>query len=195
MMAKYFGDVVGDREGRQRAARHQQLLADFDDLDELRRVAVEVDHVAGLTGCDRAGVHGHANVGLGEGGSVVGAVAAHGDQLALGLLFADELQLVLRRCLGEEIVHAGFGGDGGRGHRVVAGDHDGPDTHAAKLVEAFADAALDDILELDDAEQAGRRGQRQAACRRPWRSRRISTAVHGRFRESAPFFEEASPLT
>ncbi|HMS62281.1 MAG TPA: hypothetical protein PKD63_08370, partial [Solirubrobacteraceae bacterium] len=41
-------DVVGDRERGQRAAGDQQLLADLDDLDELRRVGVEVDHVPRL---------------------------------------------------------------------------------------------------------------------------------------------------
>ena len=41
-----LGDVVGDRERGQRAAGDQQLLADLDDLDQLRRVRVEVDHVA-----------------------------------------------------------------------------------------------------------------------------------------------------
>src|SRR5665213_91694 len=40
-----LGDVVRDREGRQRAAGDQELLADLDDLDQLRRVGVEVDHV------------------------------------------------------------------------------------------------------------------------------------------------------
>ena len=43
-----LGHVVGDGERRERAARHQQLLADLDDLDELGRIGVEVDHVAGL---------------------------------------------------------------------------------------------------------------------------------------------------
>ena len=43
-----LGHVVGDAEGGQRAARHQQLLADLHDLDELGRVGVEVDHVARL---------------------------------------------------------------------------------------------------------------------------------------------------
>ena len=148
-----LGDVVGDREGRQRAARHQQLLADLDDLDELRRVAVEVDHVAGLAGGDRAGVHGDADIGLGERRRVVGAVAAHGDELALRLFLAHQRQLHLRRCLGEEIVDAGLGGNGSRRQRVVAGDHHGADAHAAQFGEALADAALDDVLELDDAEQ------------------------------------------
>ena len=43
-----FGHVVGDREGRERAARHQELFADLDDLDELGRIGVEIDHVAGF---------------------------------------------------------------------------------------------------------------------------------------------------
>ena len=47
-------DVVGDRERRQRAAGDEQLLADLDDVDELGRVGVEVDHVAGLLGGRRA---------------------------------------------------------------------------------------------------------------------------------------------
>src|SRR5271167_4961979 len=43
-----FRYVIGDAESRQRAARHQQLLANLDDFNELRRVAVEVHHVTGF---------------------------------------------------------------------------------------------------------------------------------------------------
>ena len=75
-------DVVGHRERRQRAAGDQQLLADLDDVDQLRRVGVEVDHVAGLLGRGRPGVHRDADVGLGERRRVVGAVAAHRDHPA-----------------------------------------------------------------------------------------------------------------
>ena len=148
-----FRHVVGDRKRGQRAARHQQLLADLDDLDELGRIGVEIDHVAGLARSLRAGIHGDADVGLRQCRRVVGAVAAHGDELALGLLVADEPQLVLGRRLRQEIVDAGFRGDCRRGHRIVAGDHDRADAHAAQLGEALADAALDDVLELDDAEE------------------------------------------
>ena len=77
--------VVGDREGRQRAARHQELLADPHHLDQLGRVAVEVDHVAGLPRGLGTGVHGHADVGLRQRRRVVRAVAAHGDQPSRGL--------------------------------------------------------------------------------------------------------------
>ena len=98
--------VVGDRERGQRAARHQQLLADLDDLDQLGRIAVEIDHVAGLARRHGAGVHRHADIGLGQRRRVVGAVAAHRDQLALRLLVADQLELGFRRRLGEEVVDA-----------------------------------------------------------------------------------------
>ena len=147
-------DVVRDAEGRQRAAGHEQLFADLDDLDQLRRVAVEVDHVAGLARGLRAGVHGDAHVGLRERRRVVGAVADHRDQLAALLLLADARELVLGLGLGDEVVHARLGGDGGGGERIVAGDHHGADAHRAELLEPLLDAALDDVLEQDDAEDA-----------------------------------------
>ena len=163
-----LGDVVGDGEGGQRAAGHEELLADLDDLDELGGVGVEVDHVAGFFGGLGAGVHGDAYVGLGERGRVVGAVAGHGDELALGLLALDEVHLVFGLGFGQEVVDAGFAGDGGGGERVVAGDHDGADAHGAELREALFHAALDDVLEVDDAEGVAvfgdDQGRAAAAC-------------------------------
>ena len=162
-----LGDVVRDRERRQRAARDQQLLADLDDLDQLRRVGVEVDHVAGLLRGGRAGVHRHADVGLRERRRVVRAVAGHRDHPALRLLLLDQRHLRLGRRLGEEVVDAGLLGDLGGGDAVVAGDHHRADAHPAQLVEALAHAALDDVLEVDDAEHVVVPGddERRAALR------------------------------
>ncbi len=53
-IAKYFATSLAMRERRDRAARDQQLLADRDDLEQLRRVRVEVDHVGRLLGRRRA---------------------------------------------------------------------------------------------------------------------------------------------
>ena len=149
-----FGDIVGDGKRGERAAGHEELFADGDDFDELGGVAVQVHHVAGFLGGHGAGVHGEAHVGLGESGCVVGAVAGHGDEAAAGLLFFDQVHLVFGRGLGEEIVDAGFGGDGGGGQRVIAGDHDGADAHVAELLEALAHAALDDVFQVHDAQGA-----------------------------------------
>ncbi len=160
-----LGDVVGDGKRGQRAARHQQLLADRHHLDQLGRVAVQVHHVAGFLGGHGAGVHGQADIGLGQRGRVVGAVAGHGHQAAAGLLLLDQVHLVFGRGLRQEVVHAGFGGDGGGGQRVVAGDHDGADAHGAQLLEALAHAALDDVFQMHDAQRAVAIGhhQRRAA--------------------------------
>ena len=163
MIAKYFATSFAMLKRRQRAARHQQLFPDLHDLDELRRVAVEIDHVAGFARGLRAGVHRHADIGLRESGRVVRAVAGHGDEPALRLLVADAPQFVLGRGLRHEIIHAGFRGDRAGGERVVAGDHDGADAHFAKLREAFLDAAFDDVFQLDHAERFASFARRRAA--------------------------------
>src|ERR1035437_253632 len=147
-----FRHIVRDAERGQRTARDEQLFADLDDLDELRRIRVEVHHIAGFFGGLRAGVHGHADIGLREGRGVIGAVADHGDHAPATLFFADEREFVFGRGLGQKIVHARFGGDGGGGELVVAGDHNGADAHFAELRKAFLDAAFDDVLEMNDAE-------------------------------------------
>ena len=141
--------VVGDREGRDRAACNEQLLADADDLDQLRRVGVEVDHVGRFLRRCGAGVHGEPDVGLSERGGVVRAVAGHRDEVALGLEVADDVDLVLWLGLGDEIVHAGLLRDGGRRQLVVACDHDRADAHAAELGKALAHARLHGVLEVD----------------------------------------------
>ena len=146
--------VVGDAEGRQRAARHEKLLADLDDLDQLGRVRVEVDHVARFFRRLRARIHGDRDVGLGEGGRVVGAVAGHGDQPPAFLMLADQLELGFGRRFGEEVVHARFGGNRGGGQRIVAGDHDRLDAHLPQFGEALLHATFHDVLELDDAQHA-----------------------------------------
>src|ERR1039458_9217398 len=156
-----FGDIVGDGKRGERAARHEELFADGDDLDELGGIAVEVHHIAGFLGGHGAGVHRQADIGLGEGGGVVGAVTGHGDEASSGLLLLDQVHLVLGGGLGEEIVHSRFGRDGGGGQRVIAGDHDGADSHVAQLLEALAHAALDDIFQVHHAEDAIAIGHRQ----------------------------------
>ena len=115
-----------------------------------------------------AGVHRHADVGLRERGRVVGAVAGHRHEPAVGLLLLDQGHLGLRRGLGEEVVDAGLLGDLGGREAVVAGDHDRPDAHAAQAGEALAHALLDDVLELDHAEHlaVARHRQRGRAQRR-----------------------------
>ena len=106
------------------------MLADFDDLDQLGRIRIEVDHVAGFLGRLRAAVHHDGDVGLRQRGRVVGAVARHRDQLPFGLDASNQLELGFGIYFGDKIVDAGFSGDRRRGELVVAGDHDGVDARA-----------------------------------------------------------------
>ena len=112
-------------------------------------------------------VHGQADVGLGQRRRVVGAVAGHGDQAPAGLLLFDVVQLVGGRCLGQEVVDAGLGGDGGGRQRVVAGDHDGANAHRAHLAEALFHAALDHVLQVDHAQAATAIGDGQRSTALP----------------------------
>ncbi len=74
-----FCDIVGDAERRERATRYQHLFSDFDNVDQLGRVAVEIDHVAGFARGLGSRVHGNADIRLRERRRVVRSVTGHGD--------------------------------------------------------------------------------------------------------------------
>src|SRR5262249_50995867 len=60
--------------------------------------------------------------------------------------------------------------------RIVAGDHDRLDAHAAQLGEALADAALDDVLQFDHAERLAVLGDDER--RRALPGDRLGRAAH-----------------
>ncbi len=156
-----LGDVVGHREGGQRATGHQQLFADLHHVQQLGWVAVQVHQVGGLAGGLGAIVHGHADVGLGQRRGVVGTVATHGDHLAFGLFTADALQFALRRSLGNKVIDPGFGGNCSRSQRVIAGHHDGANTHRPQLGETLANAGFNHVLQVNGTEQLAVAGHQQ----------------------------------
>jgi hypothetical protein len=124
MMAKYFATSLAIENVVNAPRVIRSCLPISTTSISLVGLEIEVDHVAGLARRLRAGVHGYADIGLRQRRRFIGAVAAHRNQLALGLLVANEFQLVLRRRLGEEVVDASLGCDGSCRHRVVAGNHD-----------------------------------------------------------------------
>ena len=127
------------------------MLPDRHDVDQLRGVGIEIDHVRRFLGRLSAGVHGHPHVGLGQGGRVVRAVAGHGHQLALGLLPLDGGDFVFGRGFRDEVIHPGFSGNHFGGDSVVAREHDGADPHPSELVKPLADAGFDHVFQIDHA--------------------------------------------
>ena len=157
------------------AARHQQLLSDFDDLNQLGGIRIQVHHVSRFFRGLRAGIHGDAYVGLGQGGSVVGAVSGHGYQFSVRLFAPDQVHFFFGSGLGKKVIDPGFAGNRGGGERIVARDHDGANAHGTQLAEAFLDAAFHDVLELDHTERVLvlRDHQRRTAGARDLLDRRL----------------------
>lgn len=104
MIAEYFATSLAIENVVSAPRDHQELFADPYDVDEFGRIGVQVDHIAGLFGGRRAGVHGDPDIGLGQCRGVVGAVTGHRDHVAAGLLAADVGQFLLRGGFGQEIV-------------------------------------------------------------------------------------------
>ena len=95
------------RSWRTLAGDHQHLLADAYNLDQLGRIRIEIDHVAGnlaRAACVPVCMATPTSA-LGERRRIVGAIAAHPlHQPAPALLGADIVELGLGRRLGDEIV-------------------------------------------------------------------------------------------
>ncbi len=127
------------------------------------------------------GVHGHADVGLGQGGGVVGAVAGHGHQVAAGLLGLDAGHLVLGRGLGQEVVDAGLAAMAAAvsGLSPVIMTVRMPMARISANVRAMP--GLDRVLQVDDAEHPGALGHHQRGAAvvgdagRRWASRSAGT--------------------
>ena len=84
-------------EGAEQVLAHvaHRRLADLDRGHDAHQAALDERHVARLDGHVRAGADGEADVGLGQGGRVVDAVADHADPLALELQLLHLVGLVL----------------------------------------------------------------------------------------------------
>ena len=165
-----FRYVVGDAECRQRAAGDEELFPDFDDLDELGRIRVEIDHVAGFLRGLSSGIHRHADIGLRERGRVVGAVAGHRDEMSASCSLRMSASFCSGCGLGKEVVNARFLGNRRGSERVVASDHHRANAHRAESLETIREAAFDDVLELDRAEHFFLR------CHDEWRAAHLGDA-------------------
>ena len=77
------------------------------------------------------------------------------------LFFANERELVFGLGFGEEVVNPGLLRDGRCGERIVARDHDCANADGAETLKAVHEAALDNVFELDGAEDLSLIGNEQ----------------------------------
>ena len=86
------GDVVAEGPEQVGLDGAQGAPGQADGVGGDAQVAVDEGEVAGFDGDVGAGAHGDPEVGLGEGGGVVDAVADHGDDVAVGLEASDDVR-------------------------------------------------------------------------------------------------------
>ena len=127
---------------------------------DVAQLALHEHDVGRVDGDVGTGSDGDADVGAGQGGGVVDAVADHGD-LALLHELADDALLAVGQDAGDDLVHARLGADGLRGALVVAGEHDDADAHVAQLANGARAVLLDDVGHGDDAGELAALGKVQ----------------------------------
>ena len=97
-----------------------------------------------------AGSDGHAEVGLGQGGRVVDAVADHGDDPAAGLQSRDPFGLLRGQDLSDDLLDADRGGYRFGGGRGVAGEHPHLEPERLQLRDGFRGSGLDRVGDRDE---------------------------------------------
>ena len=97
-----------------------------------QQVAADQGQVGRLDRGVGAGAHGQAQVGLGQRGGVVDAVADHRHHPAGGLQLLDHVGLARGQHPGDHLVDADRGRDGPGGALVVAGEQHRPQAQAAQ---------------------------------------------------------------
>ena len=141
-----MGDVVV-------AGRPQQVmehlavgcLRECDNAYGVSRIAASKNYVRRFHGHVSSGADGDTHVGRGKRGSVVDAVAGHGDALALGLKPPDRVGLAVRQHLGEYAVDADLSRDVLGDFLLVAGEHDGLHAQLAEAGNGFFRFRANDV--------------------------------------------------
>ena len=86
--------------------------------------------------------------------------------MASRLFLPDARQLHFRRGFRHEIIHAGLRRNGSGGQGIVPRHHDGAYAHGPETGEAFLDASLDNVFQINDAQHVPSPGynQRGSSC-------------------------------
>ena len=147
--------VFGIARERNHLHVRRRCANDADGVGRRRQVASHQRQVRRLDGHVGAGAHGEAEVGLGQGGGVVHAVADHGDDLALALQPAHHVDLVLGQHLGDDVVDADLAGHGPCRPLVVAGEEHRGEAEAAERPHRLGRGGLPGLCLLVSRAEAG----------------------------------------
>ena len=149
---------VGEREqGADDQQRQDDVLVDdvpsaagvVERARQQPQVVAGEGHVGGLDrGIGAGRAHRDADIGSGQGGGVVDAVADHRDR-ALRTELCDRSGLVLRAQFGADVLDPRLGGEGAGGASVVAGEHRDPDALRGEGTDDLGDLRAQLVADAD----------------------------------------------
>src|SRR5471032_195087 len=148
-----YADQVVD-EGPEQVLAYLAVAAarDRDGGGHQRRIAAHQRDAGGVHGDVGAAGYGDADIGGGQRGGVVDAVADHGDASAAGLQAGDGGRFVGGQHVGDDAAYAQFLADGVGAALVVAGEQDGLDVHRLQRLQRGAGLRFDAVAEGQQAQ-------------------------------------------
>ena len=130
----------------------------------VREAAVDQHDIGGIYGDVGPGTDCHAEIGAGQGGRVVDAVADHGD-LAPARQIPHDLFLAVRQNAGDDVclIQSRLSADSAGCACSIAGQHDHLQSHVAQGTDGGGALGLDFVSHTDDAQEtpAAREEQRR----------------------------------
>ena len=165
----------------------QRCAAQTDGRGHIRQAAFHQHHIRRVNGHVGACADGDADVGAGQGGGVVDAIAHH-DDLALALQAADDALLAVGKDSRNDLIHTGFGANGSGGALVVTGQHHHMQTHVPQLLNGAGAVLLDGVRHGDDAAERAvlRKEQRRFAFLRKRVTQRLRFSGHRQLLRKKP---------
>ena len=145
------GGVVAERPGEVAADGPEGGAGERDRVGDASEVVAEQDQVRGADRDVGAGPEGQPEVGGGERGGVIDAVADHGDPVPLRLQPGDDGCLIGGQRPCDHLVDADLRGDGPGGRLVVAGQQDGAQAEGAQPGDGGRRGRLDRVGDGDGA--------------------------------------------
>jgi hypothetical protein len=148
---KLIATVVDEREAEVLLHVGDRRLGELAGAHDAAQISLHEDHFPARHRHVGAGPHGDADVGLGQRGRVVDAVARHRHATAFGLQPGDQGELVGGRDLAADFIQPQLRPDRFRRREPVARGHDDADALVAQRADCLGRGVLDGIGDRDQA--------------------------------------------
>src|SRR5439155_24640687 len=151
---RYKHHVVGESPEQVLVNRRDRATGERDGRRDTPQITTYQGYVRGSYRHVSAGADRDSKVSLGQGWSVVDAVADHGDRVAGGLQFSDSSRLLIRRHLGQDVPDANLAGDRLGTEAIVTGQEPVLEPHGRQLQHRLGRGRLYCVCDTDQRAQS-----------------------------------------